>query len=155
MSSLDIDHLEEVRRSICGNCEHYNRKKDACTFVALKTGKLGLLKHHYGIRNPKTRCAYFYERKWNFVPSFYAWEINRTIMSITPKEVYEYTKAKYLSPFTILDRIYLKYEKMPGEYPPKRSVVVQSIRRLNAQPNEYQHVGHLHVNYASGELSYE
>ena len=153
MAHLKLDILEDARRSVCGNCEHYNRKKDACTFITLRTGKLGLLKHHYGVRNPKARCPYFYERKWNFVPSFYAWEINRLLMPLTPQEVYEYTRATYLSTFSIIDRLYTKAEKDVNETPMKRSAIIALLRSINAYPNEYQHVEYLDVNYVTGELT--
>ena len=152
MPKLDLDLMEETRRSICGNCEHYNRKKDACQFIALKTGKLGLLKHHNGVRNPKSRCPYFYDRRWNFIPSFFPWEINRIVMPLTPHEVYEFTKARYLSPFQILEKTYLKADKTPGEPLPKRSLIVSRVRQINSRPNEYQHLEYLQVNYSTGSV---
>jgi hypothetical protein len=150
MSDLDIDLLEDTRRSICGNCEYYNKKKDACNFIVLKTGKLGLLSHAHGVRNPKARCPYFYERKWNFVPSYYAWELNRLVLPLSPEQVYEYTRAMYLSSLAILSRLRAKHEENPEVVLLPGNEVIRRVKQINAQPNEYQHVKYLHVEYDTG-----
>ena len=150
---LDLDRLEDTRRSICNRCEHYDKKKDACQFIALRTGKLGLLSHENGVRNPKSRCPYFYFRKWNFVPSFWAYEINRLVFPLLPIHVREYTIAHYLSPFSIMERAKCREKDLNGNYTaPKRSEIMSRVRAINAYPNEYQHTSYLRVDYETGEL---
>jgi hypothetical protein len=149
---LDLNILEETRRGICRNCEHYNKIKDSCSFLTLKTGKAGSLSHHDGVRNPKARCPFFTERKWNFIPSYWAFSIHYSLMPLTPHEVYEYTKANYLSPFAIMDRLYDKEER-DGIKVPLRSQIVTTIKELNSTKNDYRHVKYLTVDYVNGELS--
>lgn len=152
MSDLNLPLLEETRRSICGNCEYYNKKKDACNFIVLKTGKVGLLSHSEGVRNPKARCPYFYGRKWNFIPSFFAWELNRLVLPLTEQEVYEYTRAFYLSGNGVYNKIKAKHELNPEiELLPKPEIVTK-VRQINGQPNEYQHIKYLHVEYDTGMI---
>lgn len=150
---LDLPLLEATRRSICNQCEHYNVKKDVCNFIVLKTGKVGLLSHTDGVKNPKSRCPYFYDRKWNFIPSYWAFHLNYDLMPLTPQEVHEYTKAHYLSAFSIMDRIYDKDERGLLTTTPLRSQILKIVKELNATKNDYRHIKYLDVDYIHGELT--
>jgi hypothetical protein len=154
MTTLNLPLLEETRRAICEQCEHYRKESDACQFLITKTGKLGLLSHSLGVSNPKARCPYFLERKWNFIPSFYAWEINRLLFPVQEVQVYEYTKAVCLSSMAMVERIYTMYDK--GTIAPqlKRSNIVSIVKSINLQPNGYQHLvrDNLQVDYISGSI---